>query len=161
MKIDKKLLWGLAMLVMSFAGGMIAQLFFGPSFSQAQTQRLDANQLFFLDANGNVSGQVYTAEGSGAIISLNGHDGKQRLQLGTYSAAGEQGLPLVGLSDNEGNLRLLLWLAGSNESPVLIFKDKEHHDRIVLGLGLEDEGQEPFLDYFDKDGNKKLAFGNY
>ncbi len=157
----KKLLWGGSILAMSFLGGMAAQSFIVPAVSFAQSQVLQADRYYFLGPDGKVSGQVYTPEGSGAIISLNGQDGDQRLQLGTYSAPGEQGLPMVGLSDNGGNLRLLLRLAGRNESPVVIFKDKEHRDRIVLGLGMEDAGEEPFLAVVDKDGNKKMIFGNY
>jgi len=150
-----------AMLSMSFLGGMAAQFLLRPAQVNAQAQTLTTDRLYIEDANGSVVGQVYTAPGSGAIISLNAHDGNQRLQLGTYSAGGEQGLPLAGFSDNGSQLRMLLRLAGSNESPVIIFKDKSSRDRIVLGLGLEDAGQEPFMAVFDANGNKKMIFGEY
>ncbi|HTL71216.1 MAG TPA: hypothetical protein VL404_08005, partial [Candidatus Eisenbacteria bacterium] len=44
-------------------------------------------------------------------------DGQHRLQMGTYQNAGEKDLPLLGLTDNEGRLRLLLRLVGDKGSP--------------------------------------------
>jgi hypothetical protein len=86
------------------------------------------------------------------------------VQVGTYSghySATEEGLPLVGLFDNAEKLRLLLRLAGPNESPVLVFKDGKGHDRMVLGLALNDAGEEPFLAYFDREGVKHTLLGTW
>jgi len=86
------------------------------------------------------------------------------MQLGSYDGShspAEKGLPFTGFMDNRGDLRLLFRLAGGNESPVLVFKDRKHRDRIVLGLGLNDRGEEPFLATFDKKGRKHLVFGKY
>jgi len=149
------------MLIMSFLGGMAGQWVLRPPAVYAQSDPLSTDRLYFTDADGKVVGQVYSSPGSGAIISLDAHDGSQRLQLGTYSGSGEQGLPLVGLSDNGSELRMLMRLAGPNESPVMIFKDKGGRDRIVLGLGLQDAAQEPFLAVFDEHGAKKMIFGAY
>jgi hypothetical protein len=90
-----------------------------------------------------------------------GPDGKQRVQAAVYDAPGEAGLPMIGLSDNNANLRLLLRLAGTNSSPVVVMKDKEHRDRLVIGLGLNDGAEEPFIAAFDKNGQKKMIFGSY
>jgi hypothetical protein len=87
-------------------------------------------------------------------------DGKIRLQMGMYTAEGERGLPLVDLNDNSGNIRMLLRLAGENESPVLIFKDKNHNDRMVMGLGLSGN-EDPFLVVYDANGRKKNIFGSF
>lgn len=115
----------------------------------------------FAQAGGYASTvQTYTADGQPAQ-AFYGEDGKMRIQLGTYNAAGERGLPLVGLSDNKGHLRMLLRLAGDNESPVLIMKDKTGRDRIVLGLALSDASEEPFLSVTDSAGARKAVFGTY
>ncbi|MEZ0262907.1 MAG: hypothetical protein ACAH80_18015 [Alphaproteobacteria bacterium] len=104
--------------------------------------------------------QSWTTDGQPAQ-AFYGEDGKMRIQLGTYSAAGERGLPLVGLSDNKGHLRMLLRLAGTNESPVLIMKDKSGNDRLVMGLSLSDTSEEPFLSVTGADGQRKAIFGSY
>ena len=44
---------------------------------------------------------------------------------------------------------------------MLVFKDRKGRDRIVLGLGLNDSGDEPFLARFDARGRKHLVFGKY
>ncbi len=100
----------------------------------------------------------------GKVLELFARSGGRRLQLGTYSgrvARGEAGLPLMGLFDGKERLRLLLRLAGRNESPVLVFKDRSGSDRIVFGLGLSDAGEEPFLATFDATGKKRNIFGKY
>jgi hypothetical protein len=101
-----------------------------------------------------------------------GDDGKIRLQIGTYPgtytgvsqagpATSERGMPMMGFSDNSGNLKMLFRLAGGNQSPVIIMKDNQHRDRIVMGLALNDGKQEPFLATYDNDGNKKMIFGDF
>jgi hypothetical protein len=98
------------------------------------------------------------------MISLMGADGKQRIQLGSYDGSyskSEKGLPLIGFSDNQGGLRMLFRLAGSNESPVLVFKDRKHRDRMVIGLSLNGNSEEPFIAFFDKSGKKHLLMGAY
>jgi len=67
----------------------------------------------------------------------------------------------MGLSDNKGELRMLFRLFGPNEVPVLIFKDSQHRDRMVLGLDLYDNDEEPFIATFDKSGKKQLLVGKY
>lgn len=94
-------------------------------------------------------------------MSVTGTDGKQRLQLGVYDGSGEKGLPMVGLTDNHDRLRMLLRLAGNNESPVIVLKDGQGRDRLVLGLDLNSETEEPFLATFDAQGQKKMVFGAY
>lgn len=90
-----------------------------------------------------------------------GEDGKPRLQLGMYTAAYEKGLPLVGLSDNAGRLRMLFRLAGENQSPVIIMKDKSGRDRLVMGLDLSGTNDAPFLSIVDAKGHKQNVFGNF
>ncbi len=112
----------------------------------------------FLGAALYHSGPAQAASQDGLWVT--GPDGKDRIQIATYTAAHERGLPLVALFDNRSRLRMLLRLAGSNESPVLIFKDRRGSDRIVLGLGLSGE-EEPFLSTTDRSGKKTNHFGSY
>ena len=98
---------------------------------------------------------------TGSRLYVMGPDGKQRAQVAVYDAPGEAGLPMIGLTDNSQNLRLLLRLAGTNSSPVLVMKDRQHRDRLVIGLSLNDGGEEPFIASFDKKGQKKLLLGSY
>ena len=96
--------------------------------------------------------EYYYASG----MSVSGHDGKQRIQLGTYDgsyAPAEKGQPMFGLWDNSGNLRMLLRLAGSNESPVIVFKDREHHDRLVMGLDMTGSEEAAFATGYDQSGH--------
>lgn len=98
------------------------------------------------------------------IQDLYGEDGKLRLQIGTYGgevSSAEKGLPMIGFSDNQGRLKMLLRLAGQNQSPVLVMKDNQQNDRVVLGLSLNNANEEPFLATFDRNGNKHMVFGEY
>jgi len=101
---------------------------------------------------------------SGSMLILNGPDGQMRVQAGHYDgaySAAEKGQPLLALYDNKHNIRMLLRLAGRNESPVVIFKDTNHRDRMVIGLAMEGNDQDPFIAIFDKNGGKKLLTGAY
>ncbi len=101
---------------------------------------------------------------TGTMLNLTGPDGRLRVQAGHYDGSyspAEKGQPLVALYDNSHNIRLLLRLAGRNESPVLVFKDTSHRDRMVIGLAMEGSEQEPFIAVFDKNGGKKLLTGAY
>lgn len=93
-------------------------------------------------------------------VWIKGPDGRDRVQIATYTAASERGLPLVGLFDNRSQLRLLLRLAGTNESPVIVMKDQRGRDRLVLGLGLNGSG-DPFCSITDTQGRKTDVFGHY
>jgi hypothetical protein len=130
-----------ASILASFVGGLVGSTLFQCSSANAQMTAL-----------------------TGSMLNLNGPDGKLRVQAGYYDgsySAAERGQPLVALYDNSHNIRLLLRLAGHNESPVLVFKDTNHRDRMVIGLGMEGAEQEPFIAVFDKNGGKKLLTGNY
>lgn len=144
---DKKWFINLAVVaVFSLVGSAVTTAFFQSGLAQAGGYASTV--------------QTYTADGQPGQVFY-GEDGKMRIQLGTYNAAGERGLPLVGLSDNKGHLRMLLRLAGDNESPVLIMKDKGGNDRIVMGLALSDKSEEPFLSVTDSSGQRKALFGSY
>lgn len=123
---------------MAFAGGFVAQVVLQPASSLAANMFASTQPMFFY-----------------------GEDGQPRLQMGMYTAPGEKGLPLVGLSDNHGRLRMLFRLAGANESPVIVMKDTNGRDRLVMGLGLNDPQQAPFLSLVDGSGAHQNVFGQY
>jgi hypothetical protein len=154
-----RVLMTLGVLMMGFLGGVCSQMFM-PSVVSAY-ENLRGARVDITDAQGNVRGDFVGTSNGGGMIDLYGYDGNLRLQMAVYEAAGERGLPLIGLTDNNQHLKLLFRLAGSNESPVAIFKDSMGRDRIVMGLDLNNPDAEPFLAYFDKDGGKHLVFGNY
>lgn len=145
----------------SFLGGMAVNGLFLMGTSTATAQDDPPPGFFSVFDRKNSKGiEIYVYDGQ-PVQNVYGPDGKVRIQMGLYNAPGEAGLPLLGLSDNQGQLKLLFRLAGKNESPVLILKDNRQRDRIVMGLGLNDAGQEPFLATYDKNGKKTVVFGNY
>jgi len=110
------------------------------------------------------NGRVNELDRPGGVVNLYGPDGKPRLEIGSYSgsvSASERGQPLIAFHDNRQRLRLLFRLAGSNDAPVLVFKDTDGRDRMVIGLALTDGGEEPFIVSFDEDGKKTLVTGSY
>jgi hypothetical protein len=141
--------------VFAFAGGALSQQIFISKTAIAAADEIKA----FFDQSGTKRLDLGVFNNS-PIQDFYGEDGQPRLQFGTYTASGEKGLPLVSLSDNQGHIRLLLRLAGSNQSPVIIFKDSKGSDRILMGLALNDASEEPFLTYTDKTGSHTLFGGN-
>lgn len=106
------------------------------------------------------------ADGDGKELVANrfyamGNDGHQRIQLGSYEAGSEMGQPVMAMFDNQRRIRFLIRLAGANDAPVLVFKDKSGKDRMVIGLGMNDADENPFLAWFDKEGKKHMEFGSY
>ncbi len=112
----------MAMLCLSaFAGGALSERIFASNVAVAAMESAGGQLREFFDQNRKKRLDVGVYAGT-PMQNFYGEDGKVRIQFGTYNAAGEKGLPLAGFSDNKGNLRLLLRLAGSNESPVIISK---------------------------------------
>jgi len=159
---QKKISSIVLVVVSSFLGGAFSTALLQPPAVLAQAYRsLIGDKLQIMNHQGTRTADIITPANAGGLLNLYGEDGSLRIQAGTYSAAGERGLPLIGLSDNKAKLRMLFRLAGRNESPVLIFKDKSGRDRIVMGLDMSDSAQEPFLALIDKKGKKRPIFGKY
>lgn len=134
-----KVQWGRTSL-MAFLGGVAAQL----------ALHAFANR----PAEAAIEAQII-----GQKLYLMTPDRKVRIQAGSYEAGAESGLPMIGLNDRKDRLRVLLRLAGSNESPVLVMKDQQGRDRLVMGLGLNGRGEEPFLITVSADGRASSVFG--
>ena len=135
----------------AFAGGFAAQLLMGTATGHADGVWQRANALMVSDDKNTKGIESYINDAQPGQMFY-GEDGKVRLQLGTYNGGGERGMPLVGLNDNHDHLRLLLRIFGPNEVPVIIMKDSNGADRLVMGLDLSNGDQEPFLRVTDKNG---------
>jgi len=161
----KKVFIVLVIIAAGFAGGMMAQIWgYSKEAFASRDQEIHASRIYIHDPSGQGKAVLWGNSNGGGLMELLGPDGKTRIQLGSYDGSysqSEKGLPLIGFSDNGGNLRLLFRLAGRNESPVLVFKDRNHRDRMVIGLGLSDGNEEPFFAYFDKSGKKRTLLGTY
>lgn len=145
----------------AFAGGVVSQPLFRIGTSLAAGE--DPYRMTFPDPAGRLRLDIGVYNNQ-PIQDLYGEDGKLRLQIGTYGgevSSAEKGLPMIGFSDNQGRLKMLLRLAGQNQSPVLVMKDNQQNDRVVLGLSLNNANEEPFLATFDRNGNKHMVFGEY
>ena len=150
----------LTLAVFAFLGGMVSNyLIFKTTEASAGANTLPS--YFSIHDTINRKGiESYVFNGYPAQ-NFYAKDGKIRIQQGIYNAPGESGLPLIGMFDNKNHLKMLFRLAGKNESPVIILKDNQQRDRMVLGLGLNDTEQAPFLATFGSDGKKQMAFGAY
>jgi hypothetical protein len=147
--------------IFAFLGGFTAQVLLAakPGFAQ-ETRRMLAGTLLEVMGPDNKKGvEAYVSDGQAEQIFY-GEDGKPRIEMGSYPGAGERGQPLTGLWDNKGELRLLLRLAGPTDSPVIVMKDSQGRDRLVMGLSF-DAKQDPFLNITDSTGANKNLFGFY
>lgn len=170
MPVKSLLLQCTVLALFSFAGGFAGQLYLGKNAvaqvidapPETAAPRQPAKQNFFElgDRKNRKAIDLYVMDGQGGQVFYD-EGANLRLQLGTYSGAGERGQPMMGLNDSKGNIRLLLRLAGKNESPVLVMKDQSGTDRLVLGLSLSGGQQEPFLSVTDASGRRRDIFGSY
>ncbi len=134
-------------------GGIASQFIFSSTTLNAAIQQpLKTDNLAIVDKFDRLGANFYKVESSGGVLYLNDKMGKVKLQLGTYTNTSQKELPLTALYDSKMQPRLFIRLAGKNESPVLVFKDKNNKDRMMLGLSLDDKSEAPFLTYYDHDG---------
>lgn len=169
--MQKTILQTVLICLFAFIGGVFSDQFLGVRESRADVVP------DLLSAEAINLGEVYKdrkkqkrilldASQGAPIQEFYGLNGKQRLIIGTYqgdeSVAGDAGLPQISLMDPHGQLKMLLRVTqGKNKSPVMVLKDSQGNDRMIMGLAINAEGEEPFLAYFDRNGGKHLVFGNY
>jgi len=154
--MKKNICLTLSICFFAFLGGFAAQILLASHSSVA------ASMLSYFNVNDSKNSkgiEMYVSDASPAQ-NFYAADGKIRLQFGTYVAAGERGLPLIAMSDNKGDIKMLFRLAGANESPIIIMKDNQHRDRMVMGLGLNGDDA-PFLSIINEKGEKQNIFGEY
>lgn len=143
-------------LVASFAflGGFVAQVVMGAATGHAESVWQKAGAFQVADAKNSRGIMSYINDGQPGQFFYD-EKGQVRVQVGTYPGGGERGMPLIGLSDKDGHLRLLFRLFGENEVPVIIMKDNQGRDRVVMGLDLSSPDQTPFLKVTGKDGTMR------
>ena len=141
----------------AFLGGMTAQMMFVALPAQALEKQWER---FFMiqDKENNPFGiQTYTQNGGTAQKYFDPR-GQVRMQIGTYpNGTPEAGQPLLAMTDENGNDRSVLRLRGERQVPVLVFKDANNKDRLIMGL--EDSlGEEPYLTTYDSSGQPLVRF---
>lgn len=147
----------LAMLA-GFLGGVVSN---GTRVeAQGGTSRAVSSQNFQLvDNNGKMRGSWTNCSGGSPCLNLFDDQGKLRLQLGIYSAAGEAGLPFIILNNERQEPKAILRLVGGNAAPVLVLKNN-NQDKMIMGLDFQNS-EEPFLVRYDNAGAKNMVFGKY
>lgn len=147
----------------AFMGGVFSDQYLKQAMATDPTYKNERQGVRYLDAEGRPRVDIGVMNGQ-PLQDLYGADGKLRLQFGTYGgsvSAAEKGLPNFTMYDNSGKLRLLFRLAGPNQAPVLILKDKSGRDRLILGLDLWDAKEPAFLVVFDENGRKHDIVGSF
>ncbi|MBI1216733.1 MAG: hypothetical protein GC185_13065 [Alphaproteobacteria bacterium] len=158
--------YGLSILllcVFGFLGGVASDQFMRHVAAADAPYRSEKGGVRYLDGTGRLRLDIGTFNGQ-AVQDMYGDDGKLRLQFGTYDGSvrpSEKGLPSMTLYDNDGRLRMLFRLDGPNQGPLIIMKDKRGRDRIIFGLDLWSEDEDPFLAVFDKNGRKQDVIGRF
>ncbi len=142
-------------------GGMAAQMLISVAPVLA-SQQVWGRILVVNDPDTNRYGVQTFVQRGGTAQKFHDPAGIGRLQMGTYGstsdgATGEQGQPMIALSDSQGRVRALLRLRGEQQSPVLIFRDSDMRDRMVLGLE-DNASQEPYLTTYDGAGQQTVRF---
>ncbi len=87
--------------------------------------------------------------GQGTLFLFNTKQGIE-IQMGAYDSGSETGQSLFGMHDRKGDLRLLMRLHGNEDSPVIILKNKNGIDKMLIGLG--GDAELPFIKYQNSKG---------
>ena len=146
-----------ATLVLGCLGGLLAGSLRSALDSRAEAappppppKQVSAEQFVLVDASGKTLAQLAKSGDGTPCLFLFDKEGKARLQAGVYA----DGQPFFGLFDNKNNAVGLFRVAGTQGSPVLVLK-AGGRDRMIVGLGMSDPAQEPFIEYFDAKGEKR------
>jgi hypothetical protein len=115
---------------------------------------VSAREIELVDAQGRRLVLMATSAEGRPGMWFYDRNGKARLSLGLY---GDDNASLVLNDDHEQAVQIFRTL-GPRSDPFLVMK-AQGRDRIILGLGGPDAN--PFLVYYDADGTKRTAFGNY
>lgn len=152
--------------VAAFIGGF-AMNYMLAGTSWADDIRARTNFFRIADAYNRKGIETYVDKGSPGQVFYDMDDG-MRLQMGLYPPSPQHppkeiDLPLMALSDQGGEIRLLYRLdgLGTNNAPLIIMKDSKGHNRLIMGLGLAEEQEEPFLAIYDSAGRQKDIIGRF
>lgn len=139
-----------ASLVLGCLGGLLGASVRGVADAAPPTpKQVSAEQFVLVDSSGKTLAQLAkSGEGTPALFLFD-KDKHCRLQAGVYG----DGQPYFGLFDDKNNAVGLFRVAGSQGSPVLVMKSNGR-DRMIVGLGMNEAAQEPFIEYYDSKGEK-------
>ena len=138
--------------MVSMLGGMIGSMVFSSTPLHAERTKAAFSEMTVYNQDGVRIGLITPGRVQQGTLWLFDDRGDFRIQMGTYENPGERGQPLIGMHDNGKNLRTLMRLHGDTDSPVLIMKDKQGYDRLVMGL--REGTEEPYLEYTNAEGEK-------
>jgi hypothetical protein len=146
-----------------FAGGFTADRSLGPRIAMvAQSNGSEETQFYDTQGRRRLDVGLYNNH---PLQDFFGADGRMpRLQFGTYSTqvrADEEGLPFSALYDRHGRTRMVLRLDGPNQGPLIIMKDKNEQNRLILGLDIWDGEEAPFLVTWDRQLHQKDILGHF
>jgi hypothetical protein len=112
----------------------------------------------FTDGGGRIYARLRQEGGQSAKLSFYNTQGKELLSLGLDDGGG----PEIRLSSprQDASPKLLVRLAGSNDSAQIVFRDSTGRDRLVMGLDPNRPTEDPFLVYYEKSGKQKSVFGD-
>lgn len=148
----------------AFTGGFAAQtlLVSNPALATATNSATTKFFSYFkVNDQKNPNGFEFSTKDGIPVQNLKTADGTVRAQIAMFKDENEPNpTPIITLNDRKGSVRLLLRMAGPYDSPLIILKDQEQKNRVILGTSLDDKG-EPFLATFDRKGNATTIFGKY
>lgn len=160
--MENKRSWMFGM-VSGMMGALVASyLFRSPAPVSAEESgypQLVGESAEFADPSGRIYARFRKEGGQSAKLSFFNTQGQALLELGLDPT----GLPEIRLMSqkNNPNPKLVLRLAGTNESAQIVFRDNKNKDRMLMGLDPAKNTEDPYLVYYDKDGKKKTVFGDY
>lgn len=150
----------------AFIGGFATSYILAGA-SEARAARVQTSFYRVADRYNHKGVEMYVDKGSPGQVFYDMDEG-MRLQMGLYPPSPQNppkeiDLPLMALSDQGGEIRLLYRLdgLGTNNSPLIIMKDSKGQNRLIMGLALTDEGEEPFLATYDVAGRQTNVIGNF
>lgn len=118
---------------------------------------VSASRIRLIDPTGRARAELAISPDGGAGLFFYDSRGRNRLVLGLYSAA-ENEYPFVVLNDTQQAAAGIFRLFGTQETPVLVLKNKGA-DRSIFGLN--PGSTEPFLVNYSADRKKTEIFGNF
>lgn len=146
----------LQIIFLGFVGAMLYQLVHSfvnqPSWAKPQATHITATGIDIVDAQGRIRMQLgFSKEGPPGFWIMDAK-GVPRFVAGLY----HDETSYLGLQDKNGLMIELMRSVGSDETPLLIFKNKGS-DKMITGLNSKAEA---FLMYY-QNGSQKDYFGKY
>jgi hypothetical protein len=128
-----------------------------PAAAATQSQVVSANRIRLLDSSGRGRAELAMSPDGAPALFFYDTNGRNRLVLGLYSPA-ESEYPFVVLNDTHQLAAGIFRLFGTQETPVLVLKNKGA-DRSIFGLN--PSSTDPFLVNYSTAHTKSALFGDF